>query len=310
MQRHFQPFRSLAMHLYIGIDAGGTKTAARAVAMDPATDTVQARWATTGPGIQARRLSAGAVVERLVACVDTLTGRAPEAELRGVVAGVAGAWDLAPALSERLRAALGTPHAAVVHDGVLALEAAFDEGPGIAVIAGTGSVVLARTPDGTVHRRGGWGYRLGDEGSGYALGRRAFRAVGAALDGGRPTALQQHMADRWGLTSRDALLAYVYDQNQPLAAAAPLVLQAAGSDAVAAAILHDEAARLAHLVHTLQAAHPTGSRTTVLFGGLRQAPRYVKTLTRALQDQHPAWTLRSSTTEPVEGAVARAQRLG
>ncbi|NBB99570.1 MAG: N-acetylglucosamine kinase [Bacteroidetes bacterium] len=297
------------MHLYIGIDSGGTTTAARAVAIDPATGTVQTRWATTAAGIQARRLSAEAVVDRLVACVDTLRGRASEAQLRGVVAGVAGAWDLAPELSERLRAALATPHAAVVHDGVLALEAAFGEGPGTAVIAGTGSVVLARTADGAVHRRGGWGYRLGDEGSGYALGRRAFRAVGAALDGGRPTALLQHMADRWGLTSRDTLLAHVYDADQPLAAAAPLVLQTAGSDAVAAAILHDETARLARLVHTLHAAHPTGPRTAVLFGGLRQAPRYVETLTQALQAQHPTWTLRPSTAEPVEGALAQAQRL-
>jgi len=298
------------MHLYIGIDAGGTKTAAQAVAIDPATGTVQARWATTAAGIQARRLSAEAVVDRLVACVDTLRRRRAKAQLRGVVAGVAGAWDLAPELSEQLRAALATPHAAVVHDGVLALEAAFGAGPGLVVIAGTGSVVLARTADGAVHRRGGWGHRLGDEGSGYALGRRAFRAVGAALDGGHPTALLQHMADRWGLTSRDALLAHVYDADQPLAAAAPLVLQAAGSDAVAAAIVHDETARLARLIHTLHAAHPTGPRTAVLFGGLRRASRYVKTLTQALQAHHPAWTLHPSTAEPVAGALTRARRLG
>ena len=298
------------MHLYIGIDAGGTKTAAQAVAVDPATDTVDARCATTVPGIQARRVAPTEVVERLVACVGALAAQAPEARLHGVVAGVAGAWDLAAELTARLRAALATPHAVVVHDGVLALEAAFGEGPGIAVIAGTGSVVLARTADGAVHRRGGWGYRLGDEGSGYALGRRAFRAVGAALDGGRPTALQQQVADRWGLTSREALLAHVYDQDQPLAAAAPLVLAAAPSDGVATAILRDETTCLARLVHTLREAHPTLPRTAVLFGGLRKAPRYVATLTRALQDQHPAWTLRPSTAKPVEGALARARRLG
>lgn len=297
------------MHLYIGIDAGGTKTAAQAVAIDPATDSVQTRWAVTKPGIQARRLAAEVVVKRLVACVHALTAQAPAAQLRGVVAGVAGAWDLAPALTARLRTALATSDAAVVHDGVLALEAAFGEGPGIAVIAGTGSVVLARTADGGVHRRGGWGYRLGDEGSGYALGRRAFRAVGAALDGGSATVLQQHVAARWGLTSRDALLAHVYDANQPLADAAPLVLQAAPSDAVAAAILRNETARLARLVHTLREAHPTLSRTAVLFGGLRHAPVYMAALTRALQRHRTAWTLRSSSAEPVEGALAHARRL-
>ena len=127
------------MHLYIGIDAGGTKTAAQAVAVDPATDTVDARCATTVPGIQARRVAPTEVVERLVACVGALAAQAPEARLHGVVAGVAGAWDLAAELTARLRAALATPHAVVVHDGVLALEAAFGEGPGIAVIAGTGA---------------------------------------------------------------------------------------------------------------------------------------------------------------------------
>ncbi|MFJ6027259.1 N-acetylglucosamine kinase [Pseudarthrobacter sp. NPDC092424] len=68
------------------------------------------------------------------------------------------------------------PHAAVtiVHDTRLILAAA-QVRTGIAVIAGTGSAVWGVDEQGTEVRAGGWGYLLGDEGSGYWLGREAVR---------------------------------------------------------------------------------------------------------------------------------------
>ena len=50
-----------------------------------------------------------------------------------------------------------------------------DDGVGVALIAGTGSVAFGRAADGRTIRCGGWGYLLGDEGSGYAIGRAALR---------------------------------------------------------------------------------------------------------------------------------------
>jgi len=62
----------------------------------------------------------------------------------------------------------------VVHDSRLLL-AAGGAGSGVAVIAGTGSAVWGRNRQGIEARAGGWGYLLGDEGSGYWLGREAVR---------------------------------------------------------------------------------------------------------------------------------------
>jgi len=296
------------MPLYIGIDAGGTKTEAQAQLH--AEGEVVRTWSHTSKGIQARRLPAREVVARVVELVEKVQSNVPEAELGGVVAGIAGAADLADTLTALLQERLGTPHARIVHDGELALEAAFGEGPGLVVVAGTGSVVLARTPDGRVHRRGGWGYRLGDEGSGYALGRAALRAVGAALDGGPDTMLRTHLADQFGITTRKDLLQRVYDADWPLSEAAPLVLQAAPSDAVAAAILDDQTAALASLVQHLRAAYPALPPTAVLFGGLSQAAIYVDTLRQALKALHEAWTLQAASLRPVAGALQWAKRLG
>src|SRR3989454_9289676 len=68
-----------------------------------------------------------------------------------------------------------------LHDAlpIFALATAFGTGPGILVNAGTGSIAYARDPAGELHRAGGDGWQLGDEGGGYWLG-------GRALDGGAP----------------------------------------------------------------------------------------------------------------------------
>ena len=118
----------------------------------------------------ARRVAAGAGValpaERVVVGAAG-AGRAPERA------------DLSAALI-----ASGVARSAeVMGDGELALIAAFTGGPGILVNAGTGSIAYARDPQGKLHRAGGFGWQMGDEGGGYWLGRRALAAAGRAQDG-------------------------------------------------------------------------------------------------------------------------------
>src|SRR5213596_3221409 len=73
-------------------------------------------------------------------------------------------------------------HVRVMADGEVALSTAFPDGTGILVNAGTGSIAYARDPGGQVHRVGGYGWQLGDEGGGYWLGRRALDGAARAQD--------------------------------------------------------------------------------------------------------------------------------
>ncbi|HEY3883909.1 MAG TPA: BadF/BadG/BcrA/BcrD ATPase family protein, partial [Vicinamibacterales bacterium] len=65
----------------------------------------------------------------------------------------------------------------VVNDALVALEAGAPASAGVVVIAGTGSIAYGRNAGNEAARAGGWGYMLGDEGSGYWIGRAALRAV-------------------------------------------------------------------------------------------------------------------------------------
>src|SRR3989449_7622097 len=71
----------------------------------------------------------------------------------------------------------------VMADAEIALSTAFADGTGIIVSAGTGSIAYARDPAGQLHRAGGYGWQLGDEGGGYWLGRRALGVAARAPDG-------------------------------------------------------------------------------------------------------------------------------
>ena len=91
---------------------------------------------------------------------------------------------------EELRKALRgenlAPTVVVTTDIEIALAAAFTDGPGIVVSAGTGSVAVGRDQAGKRHRIGGYGWQMGDEGSGYAIGRAALGAVSRAVDARSP----------------------------------------------------------------------------------------------------------------------------
>ncbi|GER88225.1 N-acetylglucosamine kinase [Dictyobacter vulcani] len=82
---------------------------------------------------------------------------------------------------------------------------------GIVLIAGTGSISLGRNAQGVTSRAGGWGYLLGDEGSGYALGSQALQAAVRAADGRGPhTLLLERILAFWQLERPDQLIGEVY----------------------------------------------------------------------------------------------------
>ncbi|MFX0537192.1 N-acetylmuramic acid 6-phosphate etherase [Ornithinimicrobium sp. Y1847] len=115
---------------------------------------------------------------------------------------------------------------------------AFDGGPGVVMAAGTGAVALALDEDGRSAIRDGWGFLLGDDGSGYAVGRAGLRAALSQVEGraGGSAALAEKAQARWGeLVSVPAV---VHGDEHPAR-----VVASFARDVLAAAQEGDEIAR-------------------------------------------------------------------
>jgi N-acetylmuramic acid 6-phosphate etherase len=201
----------------------------------------------------------------------------------------------------------------VTADAPLLLAAGTPDGWGVAIIAGTGSMAVGRSPDSRSSRAGGWGYLFGDEGSGYALSLAAFRAVAHMADGRGPdTSLAAALLERLQLDRPQDLIAMVYGgtlDRPALAALAPLVLEAAqAGDAVASAIVQDGAEQLAAIAAAcarriaLEPPVPLALAGGLLLGSASYRERVV----RALAAQGIAAAPVAVVPEPAAGAVRLA----
>ena len=99
---------------------------------------------------------------------------------------------LPPVESVVREALMPIPKTVVVHDTVTALMGSLAGAPGVVVISGTGSVAFGRNQEGRSCRVGGWGYVMGDEGSGYWIGLRALSLATRAHDGVIPPTTLVH----------------------------------------------------------------------------------------------------------------------
>jgi len=120
----------------------------------------------------------------------------------------------------------------------------------VALIAGTGSLAIGRSPAGASARCGGWGPLMGDEGSGYAVAVAALRAVAWMVDGrGPPTALHARLIQRFDVADAAGLVTILgrpgMSRRDIAVAAADVVTAADEGDAVAAAIVTTAGEQLA-----------------------------------------------------------------
>ena len=166
----------------------------------------------------------------------------------------------------------------VMADAEIALSTAFADGTGIIVSAGTGSIAYARDPAGQLHRAGGYGWQLGDEGGGYWLGRRALDVAARAQDGrGEGSTLLARLLGPLGLQTFDDLVRWTATATPAqVAALAPHVLNAAREgEVVAQRAVEDAARELVALVVTLERYYPGTAPVPVAIAGgllLAQSP--------------------------------------
>lgn len=245
--------------------------------------------------------------------LDETLGDWAAAPIEGLCAGFAGAGrqETREAIADALRSRLGGASVHVVHDANVALAAAFEEGTGAILIVGTGSIFFSRDKNGKTLRSGGWGWRIGDPGSGDALGKAVLRAALAEYDGGPFTSLTERLSQK-GMTSTEVILSTIYENGLRPAELAPLLLRAVeDGDWVAQQRLIQEANALAEQAERLvDRAGDALPHRLAFTGGLSKEPTYRKALTTALERRLPGWSFIHSETPPVEGALRLARRMG
>ena len=184
------------MRYSLGFDGGGTKT-------DCALLNAKGDVIGRGHGGPANPLRSGGFEAafsslRAAAAEALAAANLRPADVTAVCAGLAGAGRAE--VLRRVKAFLFEefPRAVtqVVPDYEIALEAAAGSGPGVVLIAGTGSAAYGRNAAGETARAGGYGPWIGDEGSAFEIGRRAVAAVARTRDLDAPATLLTEMIPR------------------------------------------------------------------------------------------------------------------
>ena len=210
------------------------------------------------------------------------TARLDPAKITNVCVGIAGTSS-SDSSGDWLRRTLNdlVPQARVIisADAEIALVGAHGAACGVIVMAGTGSVAYGINRQRQHARAGGYGYVLGDEGSGYWLGKEALAALAQCFyEQGAPTSMAERIVAQLGLNGVGQVIEWVYtsptNRNKTIASLAPLVLQCAvEGDATASDIVERGALALSLMVKSIlrQLDDPT---LPIAFGGsvLTQSP--------------------------------------
>jgi N-acetylmuramic acid 6-phosphate etherase len=306
--------------LVLGIDGGGTNTVALLARRQPGSEK---GWTVLGRGEAGPSNLQAVGANRTMRSLDEAVSKAfTEAHLarrpvRAACLGLAGVGRPGDdGVVQDWASRVGLARKVEVHgDAPLLLAAGTPQGWGVAVIAGTGSMAYGATPDGRTTRAGGWGYLLGDEGSGYVLALAGLQAVTRALDDcGPPTRLTKTLLARLGVTQPHDLVGLIYRggmDRAALAALAPLVLEAADADdAVAGQILDQAAEQLARMVAAVTRKLDLDRTIPLALAGglLLSSARYREGLTTALGGLGLVANPVALVPEPAEGAVRLALR--
>ena len=288
----------------IGVDGGGTKT--ECILVDARGEIVARHLApgcnpnVAGPE-QARLILTDALCE-LRDTARSAHGAAGIAASHLYMSGNRAFW------RETAATLLDFGRVTIADDSFPVLELATDGAPGLVLHAGTGSFVAARAPDGTVHYAGGLGWRFGDPGSGYELGRRTIARALLELQGWQP-------ATRLGTLVRDhtqlgaaaeptAITRYFYHHAEPnrvIAALAPAVFRLASEgDNTALALVVESAAELLALATRVAAKLFPDTPLDTVRAGLSGAVLTHPLVVAALVPRTPL-PLTAINAPPIEG---------
>lgn len=305
------------MHYYMGIDGGGTKTTCL---LSEENGTIIGKGV-AGPsnyhviGVEQTQAAIHGCMKEAIA----QSGR-EITNIQGITLGMAGVDRPEDHLViNRILNASDTKFCSITtdNDAVIALAGATVARPGVVIICGTGSISFGINQRGERARAGGWGPILGDEGSGYDIGRRAMAAAARDADGRGPnTILKRMLVEHLHIPSIESLIGRVHEQGMPrheIASLARLVVGAADKgDPVAQDILSYAGVELASgaiaVIRRLNMELDTFE--ICLAGGAFRAKGLIgDTINQLVRDVAPQAVVVSPRFEPVVGALLLALKL-
>jgi len=220
-----------------------------------------------------------------------LAGPAPESELHALCDGI-----------------LEPVHLAMDSDVFIALEAMNTPGPCAVAIAGTGSMAAGRAGEACpILHTGGWGWMLGDEGSGFHIAWEGIRAALRGHEGSGPaTSLTGQLCRHYGASEPEDLLRIFYDppkEPREIASFARAVLNS--EDKAAREIVSRCAESFAHTVRALLRNLPENTQLGLWGGMFQHSGAYREAFCAALEKEAKLLPM-----APEWGAVRAAMKLG
>ena len=301
----------------LGVDGGGSKTAALVAVLE---ESGQLSILGRGKGGPSNLRLAGKTLSlaSLDQAVDEALADAnvPGRKLDYAVLALAGSGspDVQRDISNWAEQRKLCPRVEIIPDVEPVLAEGTDNGRGVALIVGTGSVAIGINHDGNSVTKGGWGHWFGDKGSGYYLGYKALAAVAEASDEiGPETVLSDRVLEALGATDPRDILQEVSasgDTRREVAALAPIVLHAAADgDKVAQRITNEAIGEAVKLVGAVTKALAFDTPFPLaLAGGVTCRNQYFRdALLLELNKLRPPPGVITVVDEPVLGSLTIAR---
>jgi len=304
------------MNYLIGFDCGATKT-------DCALADINGNILYTTSGGAANLLVSGmeglsgTIMSLLNDCIRKLNTN--YSEIEQIVIGAAGAGRKKDA--EKLESSLLEIFSSdgikikslkVVSDAQIALKGAFPNEAGCILIAGTGSIIYGKDDKGNIHRAGGFGRLLGDEGSGFSIGRKGLQAAAKYFDGrGDESLIVRLIKEKYSIKTADELITKVYKENFDIASIAEVLLIAAqNEDQIAHHILLEESEELVHHISTMMKKMNTIDLHVSFAGSLITNNNiYSEMLRDKIKTTLPTVKIVEPRHSPIEGAILLAKEM-
>lgn len=303
------------MSYFIGIDGGGTKT--KCVLCD---ESLNVLFQTQSGPSNFLTIGTETVTETIINLITACCNHEniKFSEIESIVLGTTGAgrendaMKLENAVVAKAKSSeIGIKDFKVVSDARIALEGAFAGQPGSILIAGTGSIMFGKDNEGTIHRVGGFGRLIGDEGSGLTIGRKGLNLMAKYYDGrGKDTILRTKVEKSFGISDQSQLITKVYSDQFNIQDIAPLVIQsAAEGDNLCKEILDNETNEiLLHIMAMQKKLNDEKMKIVFIGGTITNENEYSKLLNEKIATFLPKILIQQPDYPPEIGAAIIAKQ--